>query len=80
MNVFKLIFGMCIAIIEDRFVRLTHRIWNRRISRIIYRAYNDNIIDSEQLHILASAFDPSQRHMVYGRYSEWSFQMMKEKQ
>ena len=78
MSVFKLVFGMWWAIIEDRIVRITHRIWNRRISRIICRAYNDNVIDSQQLHILLAAFDASQRHMVYGKYSEWTFGMMKD--
>lgn len=51
----------------ERFVlRLTHRLWNRQISRIICRAYNDRVINSAQLHILASAFDPTQKHKVYG--------------
>lgn len=46
-------------------LRLTHRIWNRRISMILCRAYNDRVINSEQLHILTSKFDPTQEHSVY---------------
>jgi hypothetical protein len=46
-------------------LRLTHRIWNRQISRILCRAYEDRIIDSRQMHILASYFDPTQDHKVY---------------
>lgn len=79
MNTLQFVFGMCLAIVEDRLLRVTHRIWNRQISRIICRAYNDNVINSEQLHILLASFDPTQRHMVYGKYSEWSFGMMEEK-
>lgn len=74
------VIGMCWAIIEDRIIRLTHRMWNRRISRIICRAYNDRVINSEQMHTLLAAFDRTQRHMVYGKYSEWSFGMMKEEE
>lgn len=46
-------------------LRLTHRIWNRRISAILCRAYGDRIINSEQLHELTAKFDPTQRHEVY---------------
>lgn len=46
-------------------LRFTHRLWNRQISRILCRAYNDRVINSEQLHILASKFDPTQKHTVY---------------
>lgn len=46
-------------------LRLTHRLWNRRISAILCRAYSDRVINSEQLHILASKFDPTQKHEVY---------------
>lgn len=45
---------------------LTHRTWNRRISAILCRAYSDGVINSEQLHRLAAAFDPTQDHQVYG--------------
>lgn len=48
-------------------LRRTHRLWNREISRILCDAYNSRIINSEQLHILASAFDPSQSHLVGSR-------------
>ena len=46
-------------------LRRTHRMWNRRISRILCQAYNDRTINSEQLHILAAKFDPTQKHEVY---------------
>lgn len=46
-------------------LKWTHRLWNRRISAILCRAYNYNIIDSYQLHILSSKFDPTQDHEVY---------------
>lgn len=45
---------------------LTHRTWNRRISAILCRAYDDRVINSEQLHRLTAAFDPTQDHQVYG--------------
>jgi hypothetical protein len=41
-------------------LKTTHRIWNREISRILCRAKETGKINSEQLHILASAFDPTQ--------------------
>lgn len=47
-------------------LKLTHRMWNRQISRILCRAYEERIISSQQLHELAAAFDPTQRHIVYG--------------
>lgn len=46
-------------------LKLTHRLWNRRISAILCRAYSDGVINSEQLHILAAKFDPTQKHNVY---------------
>jgi len=46
-------------------LRLTHGMWNRRISAILCRAYSERVIDSRQLHLLASKFDPTQRHEVY---------------
>ena len=49
-----------------RFIlKLTHRIWNRRISSILCEACSEGKIDSKQLHILASRFDPTQNHRVY---------------
>ena len=42
--------------------KLTHRIWNKEIGRLLGRAYEEGIIDSKQLHILASWFDPKQDH------------------
>lgn len=52
--------------IRSLLLRATHRLWNRQISRILTRAYADRIINSEQLHTLAAAFDPTQNHIVYG--------------
>ena len=52
--------------IKKIILRLTHKIWNREISRIICRAKEEGIIDSKQLHTLAAAFDPTGRHIVYG--------------
>lgn len=46
-------------------LRLTHRLWNRRISALLCRAYERRVIDSKQMHILAAMFDPTQRHEVY---------------
>jgi hypothetical protein len=43
-------------------LKLTHRIWNREISRLICYAYEKGEIDSRQLHILTSWFDPTQSH------------------
>ncbi len=51
---------------EEKVLEESHKIWNKRISRILCRAYGDGVINSEQLHILTSAFDPSQDHKVYG--------------
>lgn len=45
-------------------LRWTHRLWNREISRLLCRAYERRVITSEQLHILAGMFDPTQRHEV----------------
>ena len=47
-------------------LKMTHRLWNRQISRILCRAYEERLINSEQLHQLSAAFDPTQRHIVYG--------------
>ena len=47
---------------------LTHRLWNREISRILYRAYySDHVISSEQFYVLAGHFDPTQVHCRVGR-------------
>lgn len=51
---------------EKLILKLTHRLWNRQISRILCRAKEEGIIDGEQLHTLTAAFDPAQRHIVYG--------------
>lgn len=64
-------------LIERCLLRLTHRIWNRKISRIICRAYNDRVINSRQMHILAAAFDPTQDHKVYGKFENTGFKPSK---
>jgi hypothetical protein len=46
-------------------LKLTHKIWNRKISKILCSAYNNNIINSNQLHELTAQFDPSQKHTLY---------------
>ena len=46
-------------------LRLTHRLWNREISRLLCYAYERRLINSTQLHELASWFDPTQSHKVY---------------
>lgn len=46
-------------------LKLTHRLWNKQIARIIGRAYSEGVINSRQYHILASKFDPTQKHDVY---------------
>jgi hypothetical protein len=55
--------------IKTLILKLTHRMWNREISRILCRAQGERLITSQQLHELAAAFDPSRdppRHIVYG--------------
>ena len=46
-------------------LKLTHRIWNREICRILCRAHQDGLIDAEQLHELTADFDPTRSHKVY---------------
>lgn len=46
-------------------LKLTHRIWNREISRILCLAYQEGLIDAEQLHELTADFDPTRSHKVY---------------
>jgi hypothetical protein len=46
-------------------LKITHRLWNRRISAVLCRAYERGQIDSRQLHQLTAQFDPSQRHEIY---------------
>lgn len=48
-------------------MKLTHRLWNREISRLLGREYQKGTIDSKQLHILLSRFDPTQSHCRVGR-------------
>jgi hypothetical protein len=48
-------------------LRLTHRIWNREISRLICYAYEKGHINSEQMHILTSWFDQTQVHCLVGK-------------
>lgn len=46
-------------------LKLTHRLWNARISALLCRACDNGTINSKQLHILAAMFDPTQKHQVY---------------
>lgn len=46
-------------------LKLTHRIWNQRISALLCRACDKGTINSRQLHELAAMFDPTQKHQVY---------------
>ncbi len=46
-------------------LRVTHRLWNRQISRALCIAYENNVINSAQLHTLAAMFDPTQKHIIY---------------
>lgn len=46
-------------------LKLTHRLWNRVISRNLCHAYEDGVINSSQLHTLAAMFDPTQKHSCY---------------
>jgi hypothetical protein len=46
-------------------LRLTHRLWNREISRVLCRAYSHGVLSSAQLHTLTAKFDPTQKHELY---------------
>lgn len=59
--------------IEQTMLEKTHKIWNKQISRILCRAYGDRVINSEQLHLLTAAFDPTQEHKVYGPSKDKGF-------
>lgn len=52
---------------------LTHKIWNREISRILCRARSEGLINAEQLCQLSAAVDPTQRHIVYGPRVPYGF-------
>lgn len=47
-------------------LRLTHKMWNREISRILSDACggDDKIISHKQLYELHARFDPTQKHEV----------------
>lgn len=51
--------------ITEWILRKTHYLWNRRISAILCRSYQEGEITSKQLHLLAAKFDPTQKHQVY---------------
>jgi hypothetical protein len=59
--------------IETLILKLTHKMWNRQISRILCRAKADGVINSKQLHEMAAAFDPTQKHQVYGKFKAAGF-------
>jgi hypothetical protein len=44
--------------------RLTRRPWNIIASTVLCRAKEQGVIDSQQLHILAKEFDPTQKGTV----------------
>lgn len=46
-------------------LKMTHKLWNGRISALLCRAYQRGTITSAQLHTLAAMFDPTQKHEVY---------------
>ena len=46
-------------------LRLTHRLWNFHISRILCRAYSQRVITSALLHTLTAKFDPGGKHDIY---------------
>lgn len=46
-------------------LKLTHRLWNKQIARILGDSYSSGIITSNQLHKLHCKFDPTQKHEVY---------------
>lgn len=46
-------------------LKLTHRLWNHRISALLCRAQQQGKITSRQLHDLTAMFDPTQKHQVY---------------
>lgn len=51
--------------IKQLILKVTHKMWNKEISRILCHLYGERVINSEQLHIIASKFDPTQEHEVY---------------
>jgi hypothetical protein len=51
--------------VKKLILKLTHRMWNRRISALLCRAADKGTINSFQLHELAAMFDPTQKHQVY---------------
>ncbi len=57
--------GIPISFAARTMLWLTHRLWNRRIASILCAAHADGVIDSRQMHTLASMFDPTQDHIVY---------------
>ena len=54
-------------------IKLTHKLWNRHIFRILSRAYENRIIDSKIFHTLHAAFDPTQDHQLYGEGKIFGF-------
>ena len=64
MRLFQKPYGY-ISILKKLILKLTHRTWNSRISSILCREFHAGTINSKQLHILASKFDPTQDHSVY---------------
>ena len=71
---------MLYAIIEIRIVQWTHKLWWLQIMRLLFRAENEGVITKEQRQTLMDAFDPRGDHMVYGRFAQWSFKMMQDRE
>ena len=53
-------------------LKLTHRIWNTEISRILCEAKQVGVINNDQLHELTARFDPTQVHCMVGNNRPWN--------
>jgi hypothetical protein len=71
---------MLYTIIGIRIVQWTHKLWWLQIMRLLFRAENEGVITKEQRQTLMDAFDPRGDHMAYGRFAEWSFKMMRDRE
>lgn len=46
-------------------LKLTHKLWQRRIIDILQRSYRDGILSHRQLAVMVEKFDRTQHHEVY---------------
>lgn len=46
-------------------LRLTHKLWQRRIEEILRRSYQEGILAHRQLGVLIEKFDRRGPHQVY---------------